>query len=125
MWQSEADAKRHPRTRPERQQLQRQWEAHLDVAVAVLGLDQLSQVWAEATQVLERAWRGSMLAECVNRYASCGLGSRSVGASTLTKAVWNCFAFCTTSIHFNAANALAIVRLNWLAWRCRMIRSLC
>ena len=66
LWQSEADAKRHPRTWPERQQLQRLWEAHLEAAVAVLGLDRLSQVWAEATQVLERAWRGSMLAECVN-----------------------------------------------------------
>jgi len=66
LWQCEADAKRHPRTWPERHQLQRQWEAHLDAAVAVLGLDRLSQVWAEATQVLERAWRGSMLAECVN-----------------------------------------------------------
>jgi len=66
LWQSEADAKRHPRTWPERQQVQRLWEAHLDAAVAVLGLDRLSQVWAEATQVLERAWRGRMLAECVN-----------------------------------------------------------
>ena len=66
LWQCEADAQRHPRTWPERQQLQRQWEAHLDEAVAVLGLDRLSQAWAEVTQVLQRAWRGSMLAECVN-----------------------------------------------------------
>ena len=53
------------------QQLQQQWKAHLDAAVALLGLERLSQVWAEATQELSpsdgaRAWRGSMLAECVN-----------------------------------------------------------
>lgn len=66
LWQCEAETKRYPRTGPERQQLQRAWEAHLDVAVAVLGLETLSQAWAEVTHVLERAWRGSMLAECVN-----------------------------------------------------------
>jgi len=66
LWQCEADTKRHPRTWPERQQLQREWEANLEAAVAVLGLETLSQAWAEVTHVLERAWRGSMLAECVN-----------------------------------------------------------
>lgn len=66
LWQCEAEAKRHPRTGPERQQLQREWEADLDLAVALLDLDTLSQAWTEVTQVLGRVWRGSMLAECVN-----------------------------------------------------------
>lgn len=66
LWQWEADAKRHPRTWCERQRHQRQWEACLDEVVALIGLEPLAQVWAEVTQVLERVWRGSMLAECVN-----------------------------------------------------------
>jgi len=66
LWHYEAEAKRHPRTGPERQQSQRQWEACLDEVVAWIGLDQLAPAWADVTQVLERAWRGSMLAECVN-----------------------------------------------------------
>ena len=66
LWQWEADAKRHPRTWCERQWHQRQWEAGLDEVVALIGLEPLAQVWAEVTQVLERVWRGSMLAECVN-----------------------------------------------------------
>lgn len=66
LWQCEADAKRHPRTWCERQRHQRQWEAWLDEAVALIGLEPLEQLWAEVTQVLGRVWRGSMLAECVN-----------------------------------------------------------
>jgi len=66
LWQCEAEAKRRPRTWCERQQDQRRWEACLDEALAVLGLDRLGQAWADVTQVLERVWRGSMLAECVN-----------------------------------------------------------
>ena len=66
LWQCEAETKRHPRTGPERQQLQREWETHLEAVVAVLGWETLSSAWAEVTRVLERAWRGSMLAECVN-----------------------------------------------------------
>ena len=66
LWQCEADANRHPRTWCERQWHQRQWEACLDDAVARIGLEALDQIWAEVTQILERVWRGSMLAECVN-----------------------------------------------------------
>jgi len=66
LWQCEADAKRHPRTWCQRQFHQRQWEACLDEVVAQIGLEQLDQIWAEVTHVLERVWRGSMLAECVN-----------------------------------------------------------
>lgn len=66
LWQCEADAKRHPSTWCERQVQQRQWEAGWDDVVARIGLEQLDQIWTEVTHVLERVWRGSMLAECVN-----------------------------------------------------------
>jgi hypothetical protein len=48
----------------------------LDQAVAVLGLEQLGQAWAELSQVLKRVWRGSMLAECVNSLLRPRLNSR-------------------------------------------------
>jgi len=66
LWQIEANEKRHPLSLLERQAQQCQWEASLDEAVALLGLDQLGEAWETLTQVLGRAWRGSMLAECVN-----------------------------------------------------------
>jgi hypothetical protein len=65
LWQIEADDKRHPLAWPVRQARQRQWEAYLDQAAALLG-EQLGQAWEALSQVLGRAWRGSMLAECIN-----------------------------------------------------------
>jgi hypothetical protein len=65
LWQVEANAKRHPLPRLEHHVQQRQWEDYLDQAVALLG-DHLWQAWEALTQVLERSWRGSMLAECIN-----------------------------------------------------------
>ena len=66
LWQCEADDKRHPGTRPERQARQVQWAASLDAAVALLGPEPLWEAWQTLGAVLGRAWRGSMLAECVN-----------------------------------------------------------
>jgi hypothetical protein len=66
LWQIEADEKRHPLGLMERQVSQRQWEANLDEAVAQVGVEHLGEAWEAVTQVLGRAWRGSMLAECVN-----------------------------------------------------------
>ena len=50
----------------ERQTRQTLWQASLDEAVSLLGEEQLWQAWHALCQVLERSWRGSMLAECVN-----------------------------------------------------------
>jgi hypothetical protein len=66
LWQIEADEKRHPLPLVERQVRQRQWEASLDEAVAQLDVEHLGEAWQALTHVLGRAWRGSMLAECVN-----------------------------------------------------------
>lgn len=66
IWQIEADEKRHPLPLAERQVRQRQWEASLDDAVAQLGGERLGEAWDALTHVPGRAWRGSMLAECVN-----------------------------------------------------------
>lgn len=66
LWQIEADEKRHPWPLAERPTRQAHWERCLDEAVAVLGLEQLGSAWDAVSQVLGRAWRGSMLAECVN-----------------------------------------------------------
>jgi hypothetical protein len=65
LWQIEANAKRHPLPWLEHHAQQRQWEDYLDQAAALLG-DHLWQAWQVLTQVLERSWRGSMLAECIN-----------------------------------------------------------
>jgi hypothetical protein len=66
IWQLEADAQRHPRPWLERPARQREWEKNLDAASAWLDLEPLGRAWDALTQVLGRAWRGSMLAECVN-----------------------------------------------------------
>jgi hypothetical protein len=66
IWQIEADEKRHPLPCVERQTRQTLWQQSLDEAVSLLGEDQLWQAWHALRQVLERSWRGSMLAECVN-----------------------------------------------------------
>jgi hypothetical protein len=41
-------------------------KASLEDAASQLGEEQLWQAWDALSQVLERSWRGSMLAECVN-----------------------------------------------------------
>ena len=66
IWQIEADEKRHPLPCVERQTRQTLWQGSLDEAVSLLGEEQLWQAWHALSQVLERSWRGSMLAECVN-----------------------------------------------------------
>jgi len=66
IWQIEADQKRHPW--PVNQQAARQvlWEQSLDQAAALLGMEQLGIAWKTLRKVLDRSWRGSMLAECIN-----------------------------------------------------------
>jgi hypothetical protein len=66
IWQIEADEKRQPPPSKEGQTRQALWQASLDQAASRLGQEQLWQAWAALSQVLERSWRGSMLAECVN-----------------------------------------------------------
>ena len=66
MWQIEANQQRRTPPVSEQHAQQRVWEASLDEAVAVLGEAQLWPAWAAVCEVLGRAWRGSMLAECVN-----------------------------------------------------------
>ena len=66
IWQIEADEKRQPPPSKERQTRQALWEANLDQAASRLGQEQLWQAWDALRQVLQRSWRGSMLAECVN-----------------------------------------------------------
>lgn len=65
MWQIEADQKRRPVSWLQQQQRHHLWAASLDQAWSLLG-DQLWTAWDELCQLLGRAWRGSMLAECVN-----------------------------------------------------------
>ncbi|HNT77086.1 MAG TPA: hypothetical protein PKH77_18910 [Anaerolineae bacterium] len=66
LWQIEADEKRHPLPWGERQARRLLWEENLDTAFSLLGLDQLWLAWDALSQTLNRSWRGSMLAECVN-----------------------------------------------------------
>ncbi len=66
IWQIEADEKRHPLSVLEQQARQVLWEESLDEAVSLLGPQQLWLAWDALNQILDRSWRGSMLAECVN-----------------------------------------------------------
>jgi hypothetical protein len=66
IWQIEADEKRHPLPVLEQQARQVLWEESLDKAFSLLGPRQIWQAWDALSQVLDRSWRGSMLAECVN-----------------------------------------------------------
>ncbi len=66
IWQCEADEKRRCLSLPERQQRQQIWKQSLDEAYALLGESRLWVAWDALVSVLERSWRGSMLAECVN-----------------------------------------------------------
>jgi hypothetical protein len=66
MWQLEANQKRRPPSTLERQHQQRLWCQYLDQALALLGQSRLWKAWEQLCQILNRSWRGSMLAECVN-----------------------------------------------------------
>jgi len=66
IWQIEADEKRRPLPLLVRHTRQDLWRESLDEAVALLGPEQLWEAWDALSQMLGRAWRGSMLAECVN-----------------------------------------------------------
>jgi hypothetical protein len=65
IWQIEADGKRHPLPWSERFARQALWGESLEEAAALLG-EQLWDAWDALSQILGRAWRGSMLSECVN-----------------------------------------------------------
>ena len=66
IWQIEADQKRHPLPLFQQQARQTIWDQSLDQAAALLDTEQLETAWDALCQVLGRAWRGSMLAECIN-----------------------------------------------------------
>ncbi len=66
IWQIEADEKRHPLPLVERQTRQVLWGESLDEAASLLGPEQLWDAWDALSETLNRSWRGSMLAECVN-----------------------------------------------------------
>lgn len=66
IWQIEAEEKRRPLPIAEQQTRQALWEESLDEAFALLGPQQLWKAWDALSQILDRSWRGSMLAECVN-----------------------------------------------------------
>jgi hypothetical protein len=65
LWQIEADLKRRLRSVLEQQRYQTAWTGSLTEAAALLG-EQLSAAWEQVAQLLDRSWRGSSLAECVN-----------------------------------------------------------
>jgi hypothetical protein len=66
LWQIEANQKRRALSWLERRQQQSLWARCLDTAYALLGETQLWAAWHALCQLLDHAWRGSMLAECVN-----------------------------------------------------------
>lgn len=66
LWQCEADEKRRPLSHTERQKREQIWRCSLEEAYQLLGDTQLWLAWEALTAVLERSWRGSMLAECIN-----------------------------------------------------------
>jgi hypothetical protein len=66
LWQCQADEKRRRLSLPEQQQRRHIWQQSLDAAYALLGDTHLWPAWHALVAVLERSWRGSMLAECIN-----------------------------------------------------------
>jgi hypothetical protein len=66
LWQIETDFNRRPFSLLEQQQRLILWADSFDQALACLGEQQLWLAWNQLCQVLDRSWRGSMLAECVN-----------------------------------------------------------
>jgi hypothetical protein len=66
IWQIEADEKRRPLPIAAQQTRQALWEESLDEALSLLGPQRIWQAWDALSRILDRSWRGSMLAECVN-----------------------------------------------------------
>jgi hypothetical protein len=66
LWQLEANQNRRPAATLQRRQHLHLAGQCLDQAVTCLGEDRLWLAWDELGHVLNRSWRGSMLAECVN-----------------------------------------------------------
>lgn len=66
LWQLEANQKRRPLSVFDQHQNQQRWNQALDQALTDLAEPQLWAAWEQLSQLLGRAWRGSMLAECVN-----------------------------------------------------------
>jgi len=66
LWQLEANQKRRPLSQLDRANHYRLWQQCVDQALAELGETELWAAWAQLSQLLNRSWRGSMMAECVN-----------------------------------------------------------
>jgi len=66
IWQIEADQKRHAQPLAVKHARQMLWEQSLAQAEILLGFEQLGIAWKALHAVLDRSWRGSMLAECIN-----------------------------------------------------------
>ena len=66
MWQIETDFKRRSLSLLQRRLRQTLWADSFDQALAALGEQQLWTAWDQLCLILQRSWRGSMLAECVN-----------------------------------------------------------
>jgi hypothetical protein len=66
LWQLEANQKRRPGSKLDQASHQQRWQQCLDEALAELGETHLWSAWEQLQPLLDRSWRGSMLAECVN-----------------------------------------------------------
>ena len=66
LWQLEANQKRRPLSKLDHVNHHRLWQPYLDQALAELGETELWTAWEQLRQLLNRSWRGSMMAECVN-----------------------------------------------------------
>ena len=96
VWQLEADEQRHRFTWSERCERQALWAASLDEASELLGAESLWSAWEAVSQVLNRSWRGSMLAECVNsllRPLLDGRGHTDQGCLELFRFLYNVYLF--------------------------------
>jgi hypothetical protein len=66
LWQLEANQKRRPLSKLDQATHQQRWQQCLDEALAELGETHLWSAWEQLQPLLDRSWRGSMLAECIN-----------------------------------------------------------
>jgi hypothetical protein len=66
LWQLVATQKRRPISKLDQANHHRLWQQCLDQALAELAETELWSAWDQLSQLLNRSWRGSMLAECVN-----------------------------------------------------------
>jgi hypothetical protein len=66
LWQLEANQKRRPLSKLDQATHQQRWQQSLDEALAALGETHLWSAWEQLQPLLDRSWRGSMLAECIN-----------------------------------------------------------